>query len=211
MVTCAPPSVASTHRPRERVDVELAVGERRDDRVREAERPAAVELRLGARGADDARAERGRELERGGTDAGADRVHEHPFAGLELGLGHERVVRGHERLGRAAHRRRGRARRAPARTARPAPRRTRPARRRRRCRTRGRRPRRPSRSRADRLDDAGELEARDVGRRAGRRGIVARELEEVGPVEAGAVHPHDHEVVERLRDRAARRPRSARR
>ena len=75
-------------RPRERVDVERAVGgaRRLDARV-EPERAAAFELVGGARGADDARAERVRELERGGADAGADRVHEHPLARLRRAPG----------------------------------------------------------------------------------------------------------------------------
>ena len=70
-------------RPRERVGVELAVFLRRNDCVRETERSATFEFRLRARGADDPRAERGRELQRGGTDSRPDRVHEHPLAGLE--------------------------------------------------------------------------------------------------------------------------------
>ena len=45
---------------------------------------------------------------------------------------------------------------------------------------------------AVRDDLARELEAGDVGRRAGRRGVVARELHEVGAVQAGTVHPHEH-------------------
>ena len=45
---------------------------------------------------------------------------------------------------------------------------------------------------AERDDLARELEAGDVGGRAGRRGVEAGALREVGAVEAGAVHAHQH-------------------
>ena len=44
---------------------------------------------------------------------------------------------------------------------------------------------------AERDDLARELEPGDVGRRAGRRGVVPRELHEIGAVQAGAVHPYE--------------------
>ena len=118
--------------------------------------------------------------------------------GWTLRVAHERVVRGHERLGRAAHRDEveavghGRALRGRHRDVLG-------------LRAAAGDPEHPgadldaARLRADRLDDARELQAGDVGRRAGRRGVVAGELHEIGPVQAGAVHPHDHEVVGRLR------------
>ena len=55
-------------------------------------------------------------------------------------------------------------------------------------------------SRADRLDDARELHARDVGGNAGRRGIEAGALQQIGAVQSGAVDPHDHAVGAGLRD-----------
>ena len=45
---------------------------------------------------------------------------------------------------------------------------------------------------AARDDLAGELETRDVGRRAGRRRVVAGPLVDVGAVEAGGAHAHEH-------------------
>ena len=122
-------------------------------------------------------------------------MHQHPLAGPETGAGHEGVVRGDEGLGCAAHREQieavghGRALRGRNRDVfglGPA----------------ARDPEHPGAHvdaggvGAAGLDDPGELQARDVGRGARRRRVVAGELEQVGPVEAGAVHPHEHLVVD---------------
>ena len=53
----------------------------------------------------------------------------------------------------------------------------------------------------DGLDDTGELQPGDVGRNPGRGGIAAGPLEQIGPVDAGAVNPDEHLVGRRLGDR----------
>ena len=54
----------------------------------------------------------------------------------------------------------------------------------------------------DGLHDAGELQARDVGRRSRRGGVAARPLEEVGPVDAGPGDPDEHLTGRRFGDGA---------
>ncbi len=56
------------------------------------------------------------------------------------------------------------------------------------------------RRRPDGLDGAGELQAGDVGRHPGRGRVVARPLVQVGPVDAGAVDPHEDLVGGRFGD-----------
>jgi len=48
--------------------------------------------------------------------------------------------------------------------------------------------------RAESLDDPGELQPGDIGRDPGRGRIPPRPLEQVGPVEPGAVDPNEHLV-----------------
>ena len=59
---------------------------------------------------------------------------------------------------------------------------------------------------AVRDDLARELEPGDVGRRAGRRGVVARELHEIGAVQAGTVHPYEDLTRPRFRIGAGLHP-----
>ena len=58
------------------------------------------------------------------------------------------------------------------------------------------------RARAQAHHLAGQLEPRDVGRRARRRRIGAAALEHVGAVQAGPAHAHEHLSVARLGVRA---------
>ena len=137
------------------------------------------------------RARRARELDRRGADAARAAVDEQPLARSQAGLREDRVVGGREDLGQAARvgeldgvgtahelalvddRELGLAAAADdphdaialgeARRARP-----------------------------ERLDDAGELEARDVRRAAGRRGVAPVQLHHVGAVEARAAHADEH-------------------
>ena len=127
------------------------------------------------------------------------------------GLGDHRVVGGDEHLGHAARGDEVERRRARARTAPRARRGARPGRHRPRCRTPARRPPGSVDPAPCRDDLARELEAGDVGGRAGRRGVEARPLREVGPVEAGAVHPHEHLARARLGIGSARRRRAGHR
>ena len=120
-------------RPRERVDVERAVGGARSVRCRASSPSARQRSSLSAvRAVPTTCAPSAlRELQRGGADARPDRVHEHPFARRDVRLRDHRVVRGDERLRDAAHRDEIEVRRARPRSAPRGPRRTRPARRRR--------------------------------------------------------------------------------
>ena len=200
-MTFAPPPVASTiaHASASTSSAPSAVRGRFDAGV-ETERAATFELVGGARGADDARAQRVCELQRGGADARTDRVHEHPLARARRCAwvtiasctvtnasgtppiatrsrccGHDRAVHRRHRdvLGlRAAA---GDAEDAIAdRTRRDVG--------------------------ADRCDDTRELHARDVGGNAGRRGVATGALQQVGAVQTGAVDPDDDPVGSRVRD-----------
>ena len=126
-------------------------------------------------------------------------MHEHPFARANMGLGDHRVVRGQEGLGDSAHRDEVEQRGhdctvdggdgdvvglcAAARDAEHAI---------------------TDRERvdlgSDRSDDTGELHTRDVCRHAGRRGIEAGALHQIGPVQPGAVDAHHRTVGGRFRD-----------
>ena len=59
---------------------------------------------------------------------------------------------------------------------------------------------------AVRDDLARELEPGDVGRRAGWRGVVPRELHEIGAVQAGTVHPYEDLTRPRFRIGAGLHP-----
>ena len=131
------------------------------------------------------------ELHRGGAHPGPDRVHEHHLARLHRGLGDHRVVGGDEHLGHAARgdevervgdrralRRRHREQLGLAAATGDA--------------EHARADRGLGDAVAERDDLARELEAGDVGGRTGRRGVEAGALREVGAVEAGAVHAHEH-------------------
>jgi hypothetical protein len=84
---------------RERGRIEVT---RSEHGVVETERSAPVELRSSARRADDRASPCVRELDRGGADARARSGHEHHLTGLCGGLRHHRVVRGDEHLGYTA-------------------------------------------------------------------------------------------------------------
>ena len=190
--------------PRERVDVEPAVGgTRRLDARIEAERPAPFELVGAASGADDARADGVRELQRGGADARPDRVHEQPFPGRDVGLRDDGVVDGDEDFGHAAHgdeiELRGNHRAVNGRdrdvlglgatAGQPEHAIT--------DRTRGH-------VRSDERDLAREFHAGNVGRPTGWRGITTRALQQIGAVQSRAVNAHDDLLGTRLRDRPIR-------
>ena len=137
------------------------------------------------------RAGRAGELDRGGADAARRALHEQPLAGAQAGLGEDRVVGGREDLGQAARVREAdrvghghqlalvhdRELGLPAAAddahhavALGEARRAGP----------------------ERLDDAGQLEAGDVGRAAGRRRVAPAQLHHVGAVEARAAYAHEH-------------------
>ncbi len=186
--------------PRERVDVERAVGRAgRFDADVETQRAATIEFRGGARGPDDACAPRVCELQRGGADARTDRVHQHPLARGDLCLGHQCVVHRDVHLGHAAHRDEVEIRRD-----------DRAVHRRHgdvlRLRAAADDPEDAIADRArrdvgaDRFDDTGELHARDVDGNAGRRGIATGALQEIGAVQTGAVNPHHDPVRSRVGD-----------
>ncbi len=167
---------------------ELAVLD--DHPVGHAERTRALELGRRARRAVGARADGPRDLHRRGPHAAADGVHEHCLARREAGLGHDRVVGGDERLrARGAVRERqvvGHPRQCPrgdhdllgigaaAGQAEDAVTRL------------------PARRVIGGVDLAGELHAGDVGRRTGRRGVMPHPLEQVGAVDRGRAHAHQH-------------------
>ena len=177
--------------PRERVDVELAVGgARRHDAVREPERAAALELVGRAGGADDARAER-----RARAAARRCRRRNRPRARAPT----RRLA---SRPGSPARRARSRTPRG----RRPSSTRSRPSGTGAHCagghdeysacapppampNTRSPTST-PVDAGADRLDDARELEAGDVGREPAG-GVEPEPLEQVGAVEPGAVDPHE--------------------
>ena len=87
----------------------------------------------------------------------------------------------------------------------------RPARRRRRCRRRGHPTASASTPSPSAATSPENSMPRDVGRDARRRGVEAGLLHEVGPVQPGAVHPHEHLARLRVRAPAAPRSRSTRR
>ena len=155
-----------------------------------AERGDAVAAVGVAHGGDDLRPRRGAELDRGRADAAGGAVDEQALARPQGRLGEQRVVGGGEDLGDRAgrvqlealghghelalvdDRELGLA--APADDAHDAVALLEAA-----------------RAGAERGDLAGELQAGDVRRRAGRRGVAALALQDVGAVEPGAAHAHE--------------------
>ena len=156
-----------------------------------------VAERLVAHGGGDVRARRPAELHRGGPDAARRAVDEEALAGTQSALDEDRVVGGREDLGQPAGLRPVQAlgdrhelalvddrelRLAAAADDRHDAFAFAEAR----------------RARAAALDLTGELEARDVRRRAGRRGIGALALEHVGAVEPGGADADENLAGARL-------------
>ena len=139
----------------------------------------------------DERARRARELDRRRADAARPAVDEQPLARPQAGLREDRVVGGREDLRQAAGVGELDRRRDPHELALVHDRELGLA-------AAADDPHdavalgEPRGARAERLDDARELEPRDVRRGARRRRVAAAQLHLVGPVEARAAHAHEH-------------------